>query len=662
MKRIAALALFLVGLSAPAHAQNCLAAAAQTFCVPDVATAGLPDARMSRLNELDVLIQRDGAAGVGVVSGAIVTAQGTPDMTVAVSSGTVRIAAADVVVSSGNLTIGAADATNPRWDVVSVNAAGTKAVVGGTAASSPKPPAPASSTVVLAFVWVPAAASTIVTADIVPKRMLVSTHVALADLATTATSATTAGSATTASTASALAADPADCSAGQYAVGVTAVGAATCSAVTDAQLSTSDVVTNDVSITKHGFAPKAPNDATKYLDGSGAYSVPASGNMAFPATVTGGVSGGIPCFTATTTMSASAALLANALLQGGGAGVCPTSTFFAVTGPATTLKTFTFPDASATVFTSNGLTAGRVPYYNGTTLVDDPDMGFVTDNFFGTKNCSVGVLGAANTVCLNSNAIISEGPSADSNKLTWGFGNHTGILAPTMTAGAGGLLDWANSGAAFQVNVRSDSAAGYAGFGSQNDQGANSSANFLAYGSANGATLMGISVNNATVIYSNGSASTGMMILSVTARPVVFGAFNIGRYYIEDSAKALTDATATTIFVATLGNDTDSGGTVSFCVTSGDLTTTRQKTCGEFDWSAVDVTAGAGGETCTVTLHGTPNTASSSGTLAVTADTTTGTDLCNVRVTADSSLDTASAIRYSVQMHPGASAQVITPQ
>jgi len=42
--------------------------------------------------------------------------------------------------------------------------------------------------------------------------------------------------------------------------------------VTDANLSTSDITTNDVSTTKHGFAPKAPNDAKKYLDGTGAWS------------------------------------------------------------------------------------------------------------------------------------------------------------------------------------------------------------------------------------------------------------------------------------------------------------------------------------------------------------------------------------------------------
>ena len=43
--------------------------------------------------------------------------------------------------------------------------------------------------------------------------------------------------------------------------------------VTDANLSTSDVTTNDVSITKHGFAPKAPNDITKFLRGDGTWAV-----------------------------------------------------------------------------------------------------------------------------------------------------------------------------------------------------------------------------------------------------------------------------------------------------------------------------------------------------------------------------------------------------
>lgn len=46
--------------------------------------------------------------------------------------------------------------------------------------------------------------------------------------------------------------------------------------VSDANLSMSDITTNNVSITQHGFAPKAPNDVTKYLDGTGNWSVPSS--------------------------------------------------------------------------------------------------------------------------------------------------------------------------------------------------------------------------------------------------------------------------------------------------------------------------------------------------------------------------------------------------
>lgn len=48
-------------------------------------------------------------------------------------------------------------------------------------------------------------------------------------------------------------------------------------AVKDSDLSTSDVTDNNVSTSKHGFAPKLPNDATKYMDGTGVYSVPAGG-------------------------------------------------------------------------------------------------------------------------------------------------------------------------------------------------------------------------------------------------------------------------------------------------------------------------------------------------------------------------------------------------
>ncbi len=55
---------------------------------------------------------------------------------------------------------------------------------------------------------------------------------------------------------------------------------------------------------------------------SGASAAPVWGAYTLPATVT---SGGIPCFTSTTAETSSAALAANALILGGGTGVCPSA-------------------------------------------------------------------------------------------------------------------------------------------------------------------------------------------------------------------------------------------------------------------------------------------------------------------------------------------------
>lgn len=44
--------------------------------------------------------------------------------------------------------------------------------------------------------------------------------------------------------------------------------------VKDSDLSTSDTTSNDVTISKHGFTPKAPNDSTKFLRGDATWAVP----------------------------------------------------------------------------------------------------------------------------------------------------------------------------------------------------------------------------------------------------------------------------------------------------------------------------------------------------------------------------------------------------
>lgn len=56
-----------------------------------------------------------------------------------------------------------------------------------------------------------------------------------------------------------------------------ASGDPTMGPVVEGDLSLTDITTANVSTSKHGFAPKLPNDATKFLDGTGAYSVPGGG-------------------------------------------------------------------------------------------------------------------------------------------------------------------------------------------------------------------------------------------------------------------------------------------------------------------------------------------------------------------------------------------------
>lgn len=51
-------------------------------------------------------------------------------------------------------------------------------------------------------------------------------------------------------------------------------GTSQSTAPSDASLSTSDVTTNDVSTSKHGFAPKAPNNTHQFLRGDGGWASP----------------------------------------------------------------------------------------------------------------------------------------------------------------------------------------------------------------------------------------------------------------------------------------------------------------------------------------------------------------------------------------------------
>ena len=119
---------------------------------------------------LDVLVE--GVEGRNcVMSGAAVTAQGSPDMTCAVAKGSILANGILKIVTAGNVTITTADSTNPRIDLVVADSSGVKQVRAGTAAAAPKPPARSLNDVVLAAVWVPAGDTTISSLQIVDLRM-----------------------------------------------------------------------------------------------------------------------------------------------------------------------------------------------------------------------------------------------------------------------------------------------------------------------------------------------------------------------------------------------------------------------------------------------------------------------------------------------------------
>ena len=120
---------------------------------------------------LDILLA--GINGVDcVLSGGACTAQGSPNMTVAVAKAATLSNKLLKATAAANATIGAADATNPRIDLVVINSSGAIATRAGTAAAAPKPPARTANDVVLCAVYVPANDTTIATDQITDMRVI----------------------------------------------------------------------------------------------------------------------------------------------------------------------------------------------------------------------------------------------------------------------------------------------------------------------------------------------------------------------------------------------------------------------------------------------------------------------------------------------------------
>lgn len=116
-------------------------------------------------------------AGDGVIFGLGVSAQGSPDMTVAVAAGLCRQQGYFAHVSAQNVSIPDGDATFDRIDLIVVDWNGAVSRVAGTPAERPNPASLPANSIPLAAVYVPAGRTTsssptadINAADIVDKR------------------------------------------------------------------------------------------------------------------------------------------------------------------------------------------------------------------------------------------------------------------------------------------------------------------------------------------------------------------------------------------------------------------------------------------------------------------------------------------------------------
>lgn len=140
------------------------------FQIPNAVDAAFADQAEPDSRDIDVLVAAH--SSTGVVTGCAVTAQGSPNMTVAVAAGSVMVNGVTRPVTAGNVTIATADGVNPRFDLITATSTGTKGVVQGTASSNAVLPAIPASRAVLAAVYVPAGDTSIQTNQIIDKRVL----------------------------------------------------------------------------------------------------------------------------------------------------------------------------------------------------------------------------------------------------------------------------------------------------------------------------------------------------------------------------------------------------------------------------------------------------------------------------------------------------------
>jgi hypothetical protein len=139
------------------------------FTIPNEADVAITDLAEPDRVDIDILVE--GIKRNGVVSGGTVSAQVTPDDTVAITAVTFEYNGRRYSIAGGNSPSMPANGASPMFYLVCATTGGTFSVVPGTAASQPSfPPLPGNA-VVLAAVYRDAGVTTVQNNRIVDKRV-----------------------------------------------------------------------------------------------------------------------------------------------------------------------------------------------------------------------------------------------------------------------------------------------------------------------------------------------------------------------------------------------------------------------------------------------------------------------------------------------------------
>lgn len=297
--------------------------------------------------------------------------------------------------------------------------------------------------------------------------------------------------------------------------------------VTDANLTTTDITTNNVSTSKHGFVPKAPNDATQFLDGTGAFDTVKDTDLSLSDNTTNDVSaarhGFVPKLPNNTTT----------FLRGDGTFATPAAgglTKFTEAEATTSPNNTVYVDSLTAAGSTTNVDIAIVPKGTGALLANIPDNTTTGGNKRGANASDLQTLRSAATQVASGTGSFSAGAYGTASG-TWGvtlgylssatasrsFAAQEAIASGTLSFAFGARTTASGSGAvAMSSDVYTDCVA--------------SGDNSFASGAGNtssgtGSVTIGGSVNTANATNSYAFGSRGH-VFGVNGRMVKNNSFN----------------------------------------------------------------------------------------------------------------------------------------